>query len=115
MFEYNFQKRLVAATPFIALIIFFTMGFGFNQWGPGALAFLLVPAMPFLVGLKKINVTFPLVVVIAYLIMGFGFDLWHPGWVIFLTIPVYEILVPSRRVIVVTKKKTNKETIIDAE
>lgn len=111
MFNYNFQKRLVAATPLIALLIFLFIGFGYGKWAAGALAFLLVPLMPFLVGLRKITITFPLIVFIAYMILGFGFSLWHPGWIIFLLVPIYSILVPSKSVVIVSSTKKVDQTI----
>ncbi|VEU82612.1 hypothetical protein [Acholeplasma hippikon] len=115
MFQYNFQKRLIAATPIISLIIFLTLGFVFDKWGVGALAFLLVPAMPVLLGMKSVKITYGLFVAVIYLILGFGFELWHPGWIIFLTIPVYEILVPSKKFIIITKTKKSTTTTIDME
>lgn len=111
MFEYNFQKRLVAATPFLSLLIFFLVGYLSGKWGAAALAFLLIPTMPFLVGLRKIIITFPLVIFISYLILGLAFNLWHPGWIIFLLLPIYSILVPTKKVVIVSKSKKQNDTI----
>ena len=88
---YNLRKRIIAATPILCLIIFLLLGFVWGFWHPGWLVFLLIPIMPFLVGYKKIKITYPLICIVLYLILGIGFDLWHPSWIIFLTIPVFEI------------------------
>lgn len=88
---YNFRKRLMAATPIMCVIAFLLLGCIWDLWHPGWMVFFLIPIMPFLIGYKKMHITYPLVCAIAYLIMGIGFDLWHPGWIIFLTIPVFDI------------------------
>lgn len=112
MFNYNWQRRVVAATPMISLIVFLTLGFGWNLWNPGWIAFLAIPIMPFIVGLKKLRLTYPLVVIIAYLIMGLAWDLWHPGWIIFLTIPVFQILTAPNPADKMKSIKVKSKTII---
>ncbi len=88
----NFKKRIIAVTPLLSLIIFLALGFYFDLWNPGWMIFLLIPTMPFLLGVKKIRITYSVICIITYLIIGFGFGGWHPAWIIFLTIPVFEIL-----------------------
>ena len=56
-----------------------------------------MPIMPFLLGLKKIIITWPVCCVFIYLIAGICFSYWHPGWLIFLTIPVVTILFPNKK------------------
>src|SRR5690554_3048181 len=92
MFNYNWQKRVVAATPMISLLLFLVFGFFFNAWHPGWTVFFLVPLMPFFVGLKKIRITFSLVVLVIYIILGVTLKIWHPGWIIFLLIPIYHTI-----------------------
>lgn len=96
--DMNIRRRIICATPLISLIIFLTMGFGFKMWGWGALAFLLIPLMPFILGEVGLDYIFPLVVCIIYVGLGFGLNLWHPAWIIFLTIPVYYIIFPVKKV-----------------
>lgn len=108
MKPYNFRKRLMAATPIMCLIIFLLLGTIWDLWHPGWMVFFLIPVMPFLIGYKKIHLTYPLFCAIAYLIMGLGFGLWHPGWIIFLTIPVFEIFASGVKV-----KKNHKDNDYD--
>ena len=92
----DFRRRLVSATPLICLIIYLFIGFYYEIWHPTWVIFFLIPAMPILLGLKKIIFSYPLFCVIGYVILGAVFDMWHPGWLIFLTIPVVWILFPAK-------------------
>jgi len=105
MFQYNWQKRVVAAMPLIALVIYLFIGFQFNLWHPGWVVFVLVPLTPFLVGLKQIRITFPLVVLVIYFILG-AFGFWHPGWLVFLLILIQNILFPPKSISKYIKKET---------
>ena len=87
----SLRGKIIAATPMCCLIIFLLLGFCFGAWHPGWLIFLMIPVMPFLLGMKRLRNVFPLFAAIIYLILGFGFSLWHPGWIIFLTVPVVDI------------------------
>jgi hypothetical protein len=88
------REKIVAITPFICLIAFVLIGYYTGKWHPAWTVFILIPLMPFLVGLQKIRITYPLFILIVYIVLGIIFKdkWWHPGWVIFLTIPVYYIL-----------------------
>lgn len=108
MFKYNWQRRVVAATPLIALLIYLFLGFVFDLWHPGWLVFLLIPAVPFLVGLKQIRLTFPLLVFVAYIIIGF-MGYWHPGWIIFLLVPIQNVLFPPKSIKKYIKKETQEK------
>ena len=96
IFDMNMRRRMIAATPIISLIIFLVMGYVFNMWTYGCFAFLLIPAMPILLGEVDLDVLYPLLVCCGYFALGFGFGWWHPGWIVFLTIPVYYILFPAK-------------------
>lgn len=89
------RRRIVAATPLICLIIYLCCGFIGGIWHPTWLVFLMIPIIPFLLGVKKLQHVYPLICVIAYIIIGIVWECWHPGWIIFLTIPVYYILFPT--------------------
>ncbi len=116
MFEYNWQKRVVAATPLISLFLFLYLGFFHELWHPGWLVFFLIPLMPFMVGLKKIKITFSIVIFIIYIILGISFEIWHPAWIIFLLIPIYYTLTANT---IFDKKeepkKKNSKNTIDME
>ena len=108
MFQYTWQKRVVAATPLISLLIFLFLGFFYDLWNPGWLVFLLIPIVPFLVGLKQIRITFPFLVFVAYIGIGVA-GYWHPGWIIFLLIPIQNILFPPKSISKFLKKKKKKK------
>ncbi len=94
----NKDNKIVALMPFISVIIFFILGFGFELWHPGWLVFLSIPMVAIMVNafeknsLNGILALSPFVAVIIFLILGFAWDFWHPGWLIFLIIPVLGIL-----------------------
>lgn len=104
----NFRKRLIAAAPFISLLLFFIIWFVVGKFKYAWLAFLLIPLMPILVGYQRIKFTFSLFITVIYLIIGFAYGVWHPGWIIFLLIPIYHILFPKS---IYCKKKIVKTTI----
>lgn len=64
--------------------------------------------MPFLIGLKKIHISYDVAICLIYVIVCLVVQiatknsesgvlrLWHPLWVIFLTIPIYHIFVRNK-------------------
>ena len=91
----SFNNKLIALTPFIALVLFFMIGFlvpnGFiYAWQ----TFLLIPMSAIILegpkkNLEKLTALSPFIALILFFsILGFGFNLWHPGWMIFLIIPI---------------------------
>ena len=95
-FDMNMRRRIIAATPIISLIIFLCMGYIFDMWGYGCIAFLLIPFMPIVLGEIDLDVLYPVIVCVIYISLGLGFGWWHPAWIMFLTIPVYYILFPAK-------------------
>ncbi len=91
------KEKIIALSPFVATIIFFIAGFGFNQWLYSWLAFILIPVTAIIVEMsrsKDPHVTTalsPFVTGVAYFIIGMEYQLWHPGWLIFLAIPLIAI------------------------
>lgn len=87
--------KIIALSPFISLIAFFIIGFGFGGWAYGWLAFLFIPVIAIIMNMWKdeqmTTALSPFAAVIAYFIMGFYHNLWHPGWLVFLIIPVLGI------------------------
>lgn len=96
--------KIIAITPFIALIAFFILGFGFDGWAYSWAVFLIIPITAIIseMSISKaphvITALSPFVAVIAYLILGFFYDLWHPGWLVFLIIPVIAILTEKKSI-----------------
>lgn len=85
------QQKFIALTPFIALFMFFGLGFlvenGFTYaW----VSFLLIPMSGIILQgpnniIQKLTALSPFIAIILYIpILGFYFDLWHPGWLVFL-------------------------------
>lgn len=103
----SLRKRIVVATPLISLFLFLGIGFFWDKWSIAWIVFLLIPIMPFLLGLKSLRLTFPTLVLFAYLVIGIVWGLWHPGWIIFLLVPIYHILYPPRVTFIKSGPKRN--------
>lgn len=91
------NSKFVALSPFIALILFFTLGFGFSYWTYGWLVFLLVPISGILSSRKQGPLKFiidivPILAIVVFLSIGLTSDIWHPTWLVFLLIPAVSIL-----------------------
>ena len=95
------NTKITALSPFVALILFFVLGFAFNLWAYSWMAFLLIPVVAIIVNVGPRGETLialsPFVALIGYGILGFVYNLWHPGWLIFLIIPVTAILTSVRK------------------
>ncbi len=105
MKNFKFREKFVAASFLISIILFILLRHYLpSNKGYAFFAFLLIPLAPFIVGLKKIRITYPLLIIIIYLILGFTLSWWHPGWVLFITIPIFYIFFPKNE-----KEKTNKK------
>ena len=92
------DNRIVALMPFISLIVFFILGFGFEWWHPGWLVFLSIPMVAIIVNVFEKNslngfvALSPFISLIIFLTLGFAWGLWHPGWLVFIIIPLLGIL-----------------------
>lgn len=88
------SAKIIAVTPFIALVLFFIGGFGFDLWWYSWMAFLIIPVTAIIVEMSKskdphiTTALSPFVATIAFFILGFAYDLWHPGWVVYIIIPI---------------------------
>ncbi|MFA5007007.1 MAG: DUF1700 domain-containing protein [Candidatus Izemoplasmatales bacterium] len=85
--------KLIAITPFLAVIAYFLIGFVGGAWHPGWLVFLAIPVVAILLDgsergiLRKLTALSPFIAVVAFIVLGeFGF--WHPAWLVFLLIPM---------------------------
>ena len=90
-------EKFIALSPFIALIIFFILGFGFDLWHPGWMVFTIIPIAAIIVEMGKTRdehlttALSPFFAVLLFLYLGFYHDLWHPGWIVFIIIPILSI------------------------
>ena len=91
------NSKVIALSPFFALIIFFVVGFVFDAWAYSWMAFLLIPVTAIVLEMGKskdphvTTALSPFAAVIAFFILGFGYNLWHPGWIVFIIIPILGI------------------------
>lgn len=90
----NKHNRIVAITPFVAIITFYLLGFLGNLWAYSWMAFLIIPVTAIIFNVKgkdRFIALTPFLSLIAFMIIGFTFKVWHPTWLVFLSIPVTAI------------------------
>ncbi|MDX9690975.1 MAG: hypothetical protein RBT45_00870 [Acholeplasmataceae bacterium] len=93
------KRRILAATPMIALFLFLLSGLYLKNWRLGWTFFLLIPISTILLTgnfKRRISEVIPLVSLTLFLILGFGYDLWNPGWMVFLLIPLVNFIYDGR-------------------
>lgn len=94
------NNRLVALSPFLALIAFMLLGFLGDLWHPGWLVFLFIPIAGILGNVnkkEKFVALSPFIALITFIFLSVAYQLWHPGWLVFLIIPVAGILTGAGR------------------
>lgn len=101
----SFQLKMCGVSTFLAIIAYVLVGYYTSCWTWSLFIFAIIPLMPFLVGLKKIHISYDLIIVAIYLVLGFTINGWHPWWVLFLTIPVYHIFLDD----ILRKRKKARE------
>lgn len=93
------ESKIVALSPFVALIAFILLGFLFNEWHPGWLVFLIIPIAGVLFEndsdehlLLSLS---PFIATIAFFLIGtytptlFGYTLTYAdAWLVFFVIPI---------------------------
>ncbi len=80
-------NKVVALMPFLATIIFFTLGVVWQAWQPGWIVFLLIPLSGFL-SRKRINwfgIGFTIILA-TFVLVGTFYNAWAPAWSLFLLI-----------------------------
>lgn len=98
--QYKYKKnKIIALMPFISVIIFMILGFGWDLWHPGWMVFLLIPMTAIILNSDVKNAVIalsPFISTLVYLLLGFKYDLWHPGWLIFFFIPMISIILSTK-------------------
>jgi len=90
-------QKIIAVSPFIALVIFFVGGFAFDRWDISWMAFLIIPVIAIVVEMgsnKDEHLTTalsPFIASVAYFVLGYFYGYWHPGWLVFLIVPIIAI------------------------
>ena len=84
------DNKIIAISPFIAIGLFFYLGFAHGAWNPGWMAFLLIPITAIIIESKGMDRWVALSVfisLISFILLGTYLGLWHPMWALFLLIP----------------------------
>jgi hypothetical protein len=96
------NSKVIAITPFISLVAFFIIGFGFDGWIYGWMAFLLIPITAITLEMgkdpHKFTALMPFVSLLVFFYLGFVHDLWHPGWLVFMSIPLVAIMIERKSI-----------------
>jgi len=85
------SNKLVAISPFIAVISFFLIGTLTGTYEYAWLVFLLIPVSAIILnvrGTDKLIAVTPFIAVATFMLTGFLTGVWHPTWLVFLIIPV---------------------------
>ena len=93
------KNKIIAITPFVALIAFFLTGkFIDKAWSWNWSFFLLIPLVSILLNLnfkkpkKLFSSALSLIVIAAYLVTGILYSCWSWNWVLFFVFPIIWIL-----------------------
>lgn len=89
------DHKLVALSPFIAVITFMSIGMSTNIWHPTWLVFLLIPILGVLSGRKNKDQfigVMPFISLITFILGTYFFGYYEYFWLIFLIIPISALL-----------------------
>jgi hypothetical protein len=95
----SMNRRILAVTPLISLLLFLVSGFYLSNWQLGWTFFLLIPLSWILLTgnmLRRLNEVMPLIALVLFLWLGFGGGLWNPGFLVFLLIPLTNMIVEKK-------------------
>lgn len=90
-------QKFIAISPFLALIAFFILGFGYDLWHPAWLVFLLIPVSAITLSMKEniwsiMTALSPFIALIFFMLYGYYTGVYHPTWLIFLIILFFSFL-----------------------
>jgi len=94
---------IIAFVPFVSIVSYLVLGFGFDFWHPGWLVFILIPILVMLFSvfhddiISGILALIPFFIIFTYFFIGFYFHIWHPTWLVFILLPVIGIFSHHRR------------------
>src|SRR5690554_80976 len=79
--------------PLLVTILFFALGFIFDEWDSAWVLFITIPLYYSLVRAiekkKFYHFSYPVFVIIVYLFISINWNLWNYSWLLFVTIPLY--------------------------
>jgi uncharacterized membrane protein len=93
------NHKLVALSPFLAVIAFFLIGFGTGAWHPGWLVFLGIPIAGVLfeeVGEWKVLALSPFISVIVFFLIGHYLGRYDLSFLVFFSIPALGLVGKKR-------------------
>ncbi|MCD4826643.1 MAG: DUF1700 domain-containing protein [Acholeplasmataceae bacterium] len=91
----QYKNKLIALTPFIAVITFMIIGLTTEVYHPTWLIFLIIPMSAIILnthGKEKIVALSPFIALIFFFIVSMTTETWQPTWLIFLIIPLLSML-----------------------
>jgi uncharacterized membrane protein len=97
--EKDQDHKLVALSPFLAVIAFFLIGFGTGAWHPGWLVFLSIPIAGVLfedVGEWKLLALSPFLSVIVFFLIGHYLGRYDVAFLVFFSIPALGLVKKTR-------------------
>lgn len=95
-------EKWIAVSPFVALILFFILGLGFDAWHPGWLSFFLVPMVAILMesrGVEKWLAVSPFLITTVFMLVGTYTGLWDPYWSLYVLIIAFALTTSDNRTI----------------
>lgn len=95
------QDKIIALTPFIAVITFMLIGLTTDIWHPTWMVFLLIPITAILLNTskkEKIVALSPFVAIIIFMLVGTYTSYWNPTWLIFLIVPIASMIYEKNNV-----------------
>lgn len=96
--EYN--NKLVALSPFVAVITFMVIGLTTNVYHPTWLIFFIIPMTAIILNTRnkdRIVSLSPFIAVIIFILIGYDTGIYHPTWLIFLIIPISAIIFNTKK------------------
>jgi len=91
----RYKHKFVALSPFLAVLVFMTVGMSTSIWHPTWLIFLIIPITAIILNTQKqekIVALSPFVAVITFILVGTYTNYWNPAWLIFLIIPITALI-----------------------
>jgi len=115
LFTGDTKRRINQSMPFITLLIFLWLAFGFDLAHPGWVVFFAIPISDTILnGKYNMRKLVTLSATVAFLLLGFLGDYWHPGWLVFLLIPIVNTLFfPNKNSFIFINKTEFKSHIHD--
>lgn len=90
--EKQYRNKIVALTPFIAVILYMVIGLSTNTYHPTWLVFLIIPMSAIILNTskkEKLVALSPFIALIIFITVGTYTQVWVPTWLIFLIIPLF--------------------------